>query len=268
VDSALPPSPIWITGTRSGIGNALANAYREQGATVIGSSRQRQSESDPRSTSPLDLADPVSVSAYQDALAEADPGVLILNAGEAIWGELAAKESKSIDREVDVLLRANVHLFAAALSRMQERGVGTIALIGSLADRYPLPGPPLYSAAKAALSALASAVRNDLARQASPVRVFDFRLGDVRTDFNRNLWQQSASPSPTETVLRERLDRDLARRLPPGTAAQRIIHRLKESPPGSYVIATRRQHLLTAIGDQLPPGWRERLTRSYFAASA
>lgn len=163
----------WITGAGTGIGRALALALVARGMTVAVSARTLGDlESLAREATgpgrvlpvPLDVTDQAAVAAAVSRIeAEAGPITLaVLNAGT--HSEITAQKFDTAEfrRVIDTNLMGAAYGLAALLPLMRARRAGCIALVASVAGYRGLPTSGVYSASKAALIALAEALKPEL----------------------------------------------------------------------------------------------------------
>ena len=107
--------------------------------------------------------------------------VLVVNAGLYVGGNPLDIEADTIDRLIDVNVRAPYH--AAVEAARQMRDGGRIILIGSTnGDRVPHPGSAAYAMTKSALQGLARGLARDLGPRGITVNVV--QPGPTDTDMN------------------------------------------------------------------------------------
>ena len=155
-----------VTGASGGLGEAIARACAERGATVIVSGRR---EGELRAIAAAidaqvlvaDLADEASVEALADQAGAVD--VLVSNAALPASGSLASFTDAEIDRALAVNVRAPMILARHVMSGMAERRCGHLVFVSSLAAAFPTPGLSIYNATKAALTSYALSLRAELA---------------------------------------------------------------------------------------------------------
>src|SRR4051794_19440061 len=162
----LAGAKVLLTGATGGLGQAIARALAERGATLTLTGR-RAEVLEPLATEvggralAADLSDP---GAPARLLAEAGQvDVLVANAGLPGSGALRAFSEGAIDRALAVNLRAPMLLAHGLLEGMVERGRGHMVFMSSLAGRAASTGSSVYSATKFGLRGFGLGLREDLA---------------------------------------------------------------------------------------------------------
>lgn len=179
---------VFITGASSGIGQALARRYAEQGATLglVGRRGQALREiaaSLPGSHRcyPLDVRDRGALhEAAGDFLGLGDIDLVIANAGISV-GTLTeeAGDFDAFRAVIDTNLIAMVATFEPFIPAMKRAGRGCLAGIASVAGIRGLPGAGAYSSSKAAVIAYCESLRNELSPHG--IRVSTIAPGYIRT---------------------------------------------------------------------------------------
>jgi 3-oxoacyl-[acyl-carrier protein] reductase len=199
--AALENLVVVVTGASRGIGQAVAAASAQAGATVLAAARSfRDFSGRPApgtvTTAPLDVTDEASVSTLfswlDDAVGKID--VLVNNAGTAVWkpiDELTLTEWRTV---VDTNLTGSFLCSREALKRMKRTGGGRIVTIGSVADRVALPDCGAYGAAKFGARGLSQVITEE----GKAFRVFGtlVSLGAVATD----LWKDREGFNPRDML--------------------------------------------------------------------
>ncbi len=143
-----------VTGSSSGIGEAIARMLLEAGYTVIGLSRRRgRIEHDAFSHIPCDLADPARIEAVRNELLAADHLALLVNA--AGFGRFEPHEELSppiITQMIAINLTAPI-LLANLLLRPLKHNRGLIVNITSIEATRHAKFSALYTATKTGLHA-------------------------------------------------------------------------------------------------------------------
>ena len=181
---------IFIPGSTSGIGLALALALQDRGNTVIIGGRRTDRMEQIAAEHPgldsvvIDTTDPASIkSAAQQVLARhPDLNVLIPMAGimrVEDWhqpdGFLASAESVITSNVL-----GPIRLIAAFIEHLEAQKAATIVTVSSGLAFTPLAATPSYSAAKAAIHLLSEAVRLQYAD--TSVQVIELVPPSVRTE--------------------------------------------------------------------------------------
>ena len=114
---------------------------------------------------------------------------------------------------------------------MEDRGFGTIVNITSLATLFPLPYMPIYNAGKSALSSFTQSMQ----LESRTVKWIDFRLGDVRTNFNKsaprqNIEVQTESMKSAWVQIEKQLDESPL----PSVVAEQILNKVIGQKSGRF----------------------------------
>jgi len=180
----------WVTGASSGIGLAVVQRLLAGGWTIAATARRADvlaalAAAHPGRViaAPADITDaaalPVALAAAE-AAAGRPIALAILNAG--IYERDSARTGLDLGAfraQVEVNLLGTANCVAAVLPGMIARQVGQIGIVASVAGYRGLPGTIGYSAAKAALIAMAEALKFDLDRAGVMVNLI--APGFVRT---------------------------------------------------------------------------------------
>ncbi len=153
-----------VTGGGNGLGAAIARALHAQGAAVVLAGRRREplekvrGELGERATWQVcDVADPGSVAALAQALADVEVDVVVNNAGVA--GPVAPLTEVSVeewDEVFDVNVRGVFLVCRAFLPAMVARGRGDVINVASVSGKRPLVRRTPYAASKMAVIGLTS----------------------------------------------------------------------------------------------------------------
>jgi NAD(P)-dependent dehydrogenase (short-subunit alcohol dehydrogenase family) len=153
-----------VTGTSSGIGEAVARAFAEAGARVAGISLDGGGPVDGIFVAG-DTGDPEMVESLAERVETAWGGIDVwVNNAARLLVKPAVEMS---DDDWHDLLRANLHGYfygcRAAAGRMIAAGSGSIVNVTSAARIQAVPGLAAYSAAKGAIEALTKTLALELA---------------------------------------------------------------------------------------------------------
>jgi NAD(P)-dependent dehydrogenase (short-subunit alcohol dehydrogenase family) len=261
---------VLVTGASSGIGAATARLLADRGFRVFGTSRRPEglaARADHVSWLTLDVRDDASVRKAVAQLLDAAPGLdaVVCNAGNGIFGSVEEVPISAAIEQLDTNFFGTLRTVRAVLPHLREAGRGRIVLVGSLAGRAPIPFQAHYSASKAALDALALALRNEL--HPHGVAVILVEPGDIDTAFNEATTWQDAGESPYAERLRrsEQVIRESLPRAPGPEIVARTIHRALTArrPRVRYTVGP--DAWLVPIGRRLLPDWLMlRLIRDHF----
>ena len=188
---------VFITGTSSGIGQALALRYHRAGwrlalvarrtaemqawaaACQIGADRCQIYSAD------VAQADSIVAAGQACIAAQGVPDVVIANAGISIGVDTAIRDDLAVIARTfatnNIGMAATFHPFVDAMAR---RGSGTFVGIGSVAGIRGLPGHGAYCASKAAVISYCEALRGEL--RPSGVKVVTLCPGYIDTPLTRN----------------------------------------------------------------------------------
>src|SRR5215210_1045700 len=197
---------------------------------------------------PADVTQRGSLAAAIDRTA-ADLGgldVVVVNAGGAAYGAFSATDPADFDRTLDVTLRGAVNTVRAALPHLEKTG-GALVVVGSVADKIPLPLMSAYTAAKHGLRGFVDALTLELRSQGSPVSVSLVTPGPVDTPFWDNVAAQEGRLPPSLPLAYDPVDvakavAECARRRRAGMTvggamiAARALHSLV-TPLSSFVLS-------------------------------
>jgi short-subunit dehydrogenase len=157
---------VLLTGATGGLGQAIARALAQRGATLTLTGRRSEvleplaGEVGGRALS-ADLSDPAAPARLLAEAGQVD--VLVANAGLPASGALRSFSEEQLDRALAVNLRAPMLLAHGLLEGMVERGRGHMVFMSSLAGRAASTGSSVYSASKFGLRGFGLGLREDLA---------------------------------------------------------------------------------------------------------
>lgn len=156
---------VLLTGASGGLGHALAAAIAERGGRLVLTARRADLVEELAQRTGgralvADLSDRAALEQLVEDVGEID--VLVANAAVPASGALLDYEPSSIDRAIDVNLRAPIQLARALAPAMVARGRGHLLFVGSLAGLAATPGASMYNATKFGLRGFALSLRQDL----------------------------------------------------------------------------------------------------------
>lgn len=182
-----------VTGASAGIGEAVAVALAEAGASVVITARREERLEalasrirDGGGTALVHAADVASMDdvrrlteATLEAFGRID--ILVNNAGLMPLSPMKEVRVEDWTRMVDVNVKGVLHCIAAVLPTMLEQASGHVVNVGSLAGRRPFPGGAVYSATKFAVRSLSWGMHLELGAEHG-IRVTDIQPGFVSTE--------------------------------------------------------------------------------------
>ena len=208
--TALAGRTALVTGGGHGLGAAIARALHAAGATVVAVGRRAEplaalcAELGERATwQRCDVADPGSVAALAESLADIEVSVVVNNAGVA--GPVAPLTEISVeewDDVFDVNVRGVFLVCRAFLPPMVARGRGDVINVASVSGKRPLIRRTPYAASKMAVIGLTST----LAFEVGPagVNVNSLSPGPVAgTRMDRNFTLEATRSGTSYEAARE-----------------------------------------------------------------
>lgn len=189
-----------ITGGNSGIGLAIARAFRGEGASVAifgrdaGSLEAAATELGSETLAVQgDAADPADLVRLCDRAAERFGGLdlLVANAGIVEPATLAEVDPEMFDRTSDVNFKGVFFTVRAALPHLR-RG-GSVILMTSGSNEVGSPSAPVYAATKAAVRSLARSFAAEMVDRG--VRVNALSPGFIDTPIFERSGMQGDSPA-------------------------------------------------------------------------
>lgn len=202
---------VFVSGASSGIGEAVAHHWLNRGYQVWGTARCRDrltkfADQKNFHAVEFDLLDrSAALESYKEAEKSAGGfGVVVNNAGFGLFGVLTEIPARQWDEQLSAMLTNTFMLVQRQVELMVKRDrSATLVNVSSLAVDFPLPFMAGYNVAKAGLSALSESLLMELSK--TPIRVIDFRPGDVRTKFNAAM-QPSATVAPSAQPQKENME--------------------------------------------------------------
>jgi NADP-dependent 3-hydroxy acid dehydrogenase YdfG len=171
-----------VTGASSGIGAAVVERLCREGLQVHALARSAPALHELAARTgcvaqAMDVSDLASLTRLAE---EVGFDILVNNAGVNQSGSIASARASDIDLQVDVNLRAALHLARLVLPGMLARDRGHIVIVSSIAAIYNFGGNTTYHVTKAGLHALSRQLRVDATGRR--VRISEICPGRVATD--------------------------------------------------------------------------------------
>ncbi len=246
-----------VTGASSGIGWACAEALRDAGFDVVGTSRKGSDAPHPDGVEmiALNMGDPASIAAAADeVISGGAPSVVIANAGESQSGPFEELPADALNRLFQVNVLGQVDLVQRLLPAMRDAGRGRVILVGSMLGGLPLPHRSSYVATKAALRGFGMSLRGEVSRFGIGVTVVE--PGSINTGIsNRRTKYGAGEGSPyrddTLTMLKN-LDANEAKGISADDVAETVMHEITAERPLPLVARGSRAGLVVPLTRALP----------------
>ena len=194
-----------ITGASAGIGEELARKLAEQGHSLVLAARRLEALEQVAKRLPNALAVATDVSRrgdvdrLRDAAIQAygHVDVWVNNAGRGITRSVLDLTDEDFDEMMAVNVKSALYGIQAIVPHFIERRSGHLINVSSFLGRTPVaPRRSAYNAAKAALNALTTNLRMDLAATHPDIHVSLVMPALVSTGFARNALGDDGAPPP------------------------------------------------------------------------
>lgn len=177
---------IIVTGASSGIGEATARLFAQQGHPLLLLARRIERLQALNLPNALcRAADITDREALLEAVVEAEKrfgpaDALVNNAGVMLLGNMAEQDPAEWERMLDVNVKGLLNGVHAVLKGMIERNQGTVINVSSVAGRKTFPNHVVYVGTKFAVHAISENLREEVAPH--NVRVITIAPGAVETE--------------------------------------------------------------------------------------
>lgn len=177
---------IVITGASSGIGEAIAHHFSEQGhALLLLARRVERLEALNLPNTLCEKVDVTDKASFEAAIEKAEAlygpvDALVNNAGVMLLGQIDTQDASEWKRMFDVNVLGLLNGMQSVLAPMKARNSGTIINISSIAGKKTFPDHAAYCGTKFAVHAISENVREEVA--SSNVRVTTIAPGAVETE--------------------------------------------------------------------------------------
>ncbi|MEA3140046.1 MAG: hypothetical protein QOK23_2215 [Gammaproteobacteria bacterium] len=262
-----------ITGAASGIGRALALELAARGSDValadvdqagLESIAQEIISSHGRrvTINRVDVADPKQIQGFALSATAEFPSLnlVINNAGVALLGQFDEFDLSQMAWLMDINFWGVVRGTRAFLPHLKTRPRAHIVNISSIFGIIAPPGQSAYSASKFAVRGFSEALRHELARSNSSVRLSVVHPGGVKTNIARKARAGSSlRESSTSNELGDRFER--MARTTASEAAQRIVRGIERNEPRILIGADAR--FLDIVQRLMPSAYWNLLARAF-----
>ena len=256
-----------ITGCSSGIGRALADAFKVAGYEVWASARKAEDVAALTAAGftavQLDVNDAMALEALSERINQQTGGldVLINNAGYGAMGPLLDGGVPAMQRQFETNVFAIVGV-TRALFPVLRRAKGLVVNIGSVSGVLVTPFAGAYCASKAAVHALSDALRMELAPFG--VRVMEVQPGAIASSFAKNAGHQAEqliseqSPwFPLREGIRARARASQDRPTPASEFAAGLLKAVQQAKPPRLIRLGNGSRALPLMASLLPKGLLE-----------
>ncbi|MRJ21785.1 SDR family oxidoreductase [Pseudomonas haemolytica] len=264
---------VLITGCSSGIGRALADAFKAAGFEVWASARQPDDVAALAAAGfnavQLDVNDSAALQHLTEQLGELD--VLVNNAGYGAMGPLLDGGTEAMQRQFETNVFSIVGVTQALFPALR-RSKGLVVNIGSVSGVLVTPFAGAYCASKAAVHALSDALRMELAPFG--VRVMEVQPGAINTSFAKNAGAQAEllinekSPWwPLREGIRARSQASQDKPTPATEFAAAVLKAVQQAQPPRLLRSGNGSRALPLMATLLPKGLLERVLKKRFGLS-
>ncbi|NWE50198.1 SDR family oxidoreductase [Pseudomonas gingeri] len=263
-----------ITGCSSGIGRALADAFRNAGYDVWATARKPGDVAALASAGftavQLDVNDGPALQQLAERIEQQHAGldVLINNAGYGAMGPLLDGGVEAMQRQFETNVFAIVGVTRALLAALRRHN-GLVVNIGSVSGVLVTPFAGAYCASKAAVHALSDALRMELAPFG--VRVMEVQPGAIDTQFARNASHEAeqliaeTSPWwPLREGIRARANASQNNPTPAASFAADLLKAAQKPQPPRLLRLGNGSRALPLLSAMLPKGLLEKVLMKRF----
>ena len=154
-----------VTGATRGLGRALAERLRDDGAQVIGTGTNPQGEvSQGVEYMAVDFTDAPATEAFAERIAAREPLILVNNAGIGIERGIEELSTEEFRQVHDINLVAPMILSRAVVPGMRKASWGRILNVGSIYGTISTEGRVPYSSTKFGIDGLTASLAPEVAR--------------------------------------------------------------------------------------------------------
>jgi len=256
-----------ITGCSSGIGRALADAFKQAGYDVWATARKAEDVATLAAAGftavQLDVNDGPALEQLSERLNQQTAGldVLINNAGYGAMGPLLDGGVPAMQRQFETNVFALVGV-TRALFPLLRRTQGLVVNIGSVSGVLVTPFAGAYCASKAAVHALSDALRMELAPFG--IRVMEVQPGAIASSFAKNAGHEAEqliteqSPwFPLREGIRARAKASQDKPTPANEFAVGVLKAVQQDKPPRMIRLGNGSRALPLLATLLPKGLLE-----------
>lgn len=263
-----------ITGCSSGIGRALAQAFKAAGYNVLATARKPEDlaalEAEGLVALPLDVNDGPALEALSEWINQQFGGldVLINNAGYGAMGPLLDGGVDSMRRQFETNVFSVVGV-TRAMFPVLRRSRGLVVNIGSVSGVLVTPFAGAYCASKAAVHALSDALRMELAPFG--IRLMEVQPGAIASSFAKHaghaaeqLLNEQSPWWPLREGIRARAKASQDKPTPAGEFAADVLKAVGQTRPPRLLRLGNGSRALPLLASLLPKGLLEKVLMKRF----
>ncbi|MBY8932823.1 SDR family oxidoreductase [Pseudomonas fluorescens] len=267
-----------ITGCSSGIGRALADAFKAAGFEVWASARKAEDvallDSSGFTAVQLDVNDSAALEQLGERINQQHGGldVLINNAGYGAMGPLLDGGVAAMQRQFETNVFSIVGV-TRALFPVLRGAKGLVVNIGSVSGILVTPFAGAYCASKAAVHALSDALRMELAPFG--IRVMEVQPGAIQSSFAKNAGHEAEqlineqSPwFPLREGIRARAKASQDKPTPAREFAAELLKAVQKNKPPRLIRIGNGSRALPMLAALLPKGLLEKGLMKRFGLNA
>jgi short-subunit dehydrogenase len=261
-----------ITGCSSGIGRALADAFKATGYEVWATARRAEDVAALSAAGfiavQLDVNDSVTLEQIAASLEHGGLDVLINNAGYGAMGPLLDGGVEAMQRQFETNVFSVVGVTRALFPALR-RNKGLVINIGSVSGILVTPFAGAYCASKAAVHAISDALRLELAPFG--VQVMEVQPGAIASSFAKNASDQAEqlineqSPWwPVREGIRTRAKASQDNPTPATDFARDVLKATQQANPPRLLRLGNGSRALPLLAQWLPKGLLEKVLSRRF----
>jgi dehydrogenase/reductase SDR family member 7 len=220
---------VWITGASSGIGEALAAVFAQEGCRLVLSARRehellRVKGNLPSNTSVLILPmDMLAMDSFQDLTTQViahfgQIDIVVHNAGISQRELLVNTAPQDVRRLMDTNFTSVVTLTQCVLPYMLQRQTGAFLVTSSVSGKVGTPFRTIYAASKHAIQGFFDGLRGEVYKQ--HIQITIACLGYVKTNLSYNAIGKNGKPY-------NKMDEKQANGIDPNVCATKMVKALK-----------------------------------------
>jgi 3-oxoacyl-[acyl-carrier protein] reductase len=199
-----------VCGASSGMGLAISEAFRAEGADVVMLARraellEREASRIGATAVAGDLTSPDDVQRLVDTALDAHGGidVLVLNGGGPPAGPAVGITPEAVAAAVELLLTGHVRLVERCLPALRASGRGRIVAVESSSVKEPLPNLALSNAVRPGVVGWLMTLARELGPDGITVNVI--APGRIATDRFDEVYPDGLTPAETEAIALRRV---------------------------------------------------------------